>query len=120
MMNRHGFRHDAVNRVTFAKREIEVAFTVERDRPGPVQRRTFHRRTVRRRELLAGATIGLDPAAGKIYLSNTVVADIADEKPALGIHGNAMRLTKLGLCPRPGIPGESGNTGPRESGNDAR
>ena len=41
MMNRPGFRGDAVNRITFAKREIDVAFTIERQRPGPVQRRTL-------------------------------------------------------------------------------
>src|SRR4051812_38142238 len=57
MMNRSGFRCDAVDRIPFAKCEVKIAFMIESDGSGTVQRRTFHRHTVGRRLPLAGAAV---------------------------------------------------------------
>jgi hypothetical protein len=101
MMNRSGFRGDAVDRIAFAQREIEIAVAIEGHCPGPVQRRGFDRRAVRGRLTLAGTAIGLVHAGGKIDLPNAVVADVADQQLAAGIDGNAVRLAKLGPRRRP-------------------
>ena len=119
MMNRHGRRRDAVDRIALAKCEIEIAVTIDGDRARSIQRRTLHGGTIGSRLTFAGPSIGLDRAAGKIHLPNTVIPDIADEKPALGIHGNAVRLTKLRPCGRSAVPGESRGAGAGERGDHA-
>ena len=104
MMKRPSLRGDTVDRIALAKREIKIAFMIEHHCSRPVQRRLFHRRTVRRRLSFAGAAIGLDHAARKIHLTNPMVPDVANEQLAAGIDRNAVRLAQLGLVRRPAIP----------------
>lgn len=94
MVNRRGFRGDAVDRIALAQRKEQLSLS-KRHRARAVERRAFQRRAVRRWLPVAGAAVGLDRAARQIDLTNTVIADIADQKSPGAIDGNAVRLAQL-------------------------
>src|SRR5262249_12821125 len=86
---------DAVNRVAFAKGQIELSTAVERDGPWSIQRRAFERCAVWRRLALAGSCEGVDPARREIDLANAVIPDVADQQAATRVDRDAGRLPQL-------------------------
>src|SRR5262249_14739573 len=88
---------DSVDRVPLAQGEIEIAVRGDRDRARPSQWCALHRRAVRGRPLLSRARVRGDHAARRINPPDTVIADVANQEPAIAIEGDAVRLSQPGL-----------------------
>jgi hypothetical protein len=121
MMNREGLGVDAINRVAFSERQIQVADSVESDGPGTIERHSFERSAVRSRLPFPGAGERRNCARRQVYLPNAVIPDVADQKmsPAW-VDGNTVRLPQLCAGGGTAVSGEPCVARPRKCGDDAR
>ena len=118
VMDRLVLQIDAVDRVPFPQREVEVALGVERHRARSVERRAGQRRTVGRRLALPGAREGLDEPGLQVDAPHAVVPDVADQQAPVGGEHDAVRGAKPGLRRRSAVTGESRLAGAGYRGDD--
>ena len=95
MVKRSSVAIDTKDCVALPEREIHVSRRIKHQCPGPVERRSLQRRTIRGRPLVASAGEGVNEPRRERHAANAVVADVADEQEtARRVHGNSSLLAR--------------------------
>ncbi len=106
---------DPVNRIAFAQHQPQVALVIHIQRARTIQRRPFERRTIGRRLLFPSARERADGSPSQVHPPDPVIADIANQQPAVRSQRDAVWLLQLRLHGRTAIAAESRRPIPRHS-----